>query len=168
MRKKILKDNRTFVPAREDFFQRKFRDKYDVAPPIWADLSVVYYEDYTITKEGVKTQVYQKSDYSHAFRFYPNGAVNRFTYSQDHDFSLDSISWDPEFNGSRGVTYLKNGEEYISYFTRVTGSGSYGIFTTSLKHFIAQGDSLTQPDYSGIIVYKKYSLSDAQIYNANW
>ena len=166
---RTLEDGRTKVPRNANFFQKKFRDKYDVRPPEGVDVTALYYVAYSISDQGVKKYAYGNPDaYGYGgYRFFSNGAVMQF--GADQMTPLDSINLDPNYGCRRGVFYMNDGRCTLSMYTQVSGTcNSYGL-VNNLAYPKVEGDSLVRRwDNGYTTVYKKHPLQPHQIFQADW
>lgn len=159
----------TKVPIDDNAFGNK--NKFDLSLFDNIDTSVIYEEYNTTFFIGSKPidvlalYNYQNPDkFYEAYKFYNNGCFNLFILNRDDTISKETFN--PNFNGYRGVFYRDNGIIKADLFTRTTGIGKMAIITEKLK-FI--GDTLFVKERIDTKVYIKRKLPLEYFdYKADW
>lgn len=160
-----LQNERTPVPAKSDVYKNK--TKFEKSLLRVVDTNVIYEffnQSYNVLQRldtNIETRTYG------VYRFYPDGALNFFSLNRDKP--LDSIYFNPKYNGYRGVYYLENKKIRYDLFAEINGWGWIGRLSGTLT-FI--GDTLyVKRDYSTmyIDIYIKRKLPDGYLdYKADW
>src|SRR5688572_11090897 len=66
------------------------------------------------------------------YRFYGNGNFNKFYLDRNNE-TMNNEMFNPEYNGTRGVLYKKNGEIKGDMFAQINGAGGMGVLTATFK-----------------------------------
>lgn len=145
MRVYLLKDGITQVPIDPDVYENKI--KFDKSLLDWIDTEAIYEEfdhQYKVLNRldnHIETSIYA------TYRFYPDGRFNVFIL--DREMPLDSNTFNPEFNGYRGIYYKENGKIRYDYFSSISERGDIGKISGCFKF---NGDTLyvKRDDIKGI------------------
>lgn len=159
IRLKQLGDGRTEVPARADYFTKKYRENYPVEPPAGVQCNVLYTEVYYISGNGNKLELQERTsqDYSRHLLFYENGCVNKFYLQRKNGVNLD-----PEYSGYRGMCYVKKGKTYLSM---VSFTNDVREIRNVISEISFSGDTLFATErWSGA----KYAYLKDKTYKSNY
>jgi hypothetical protein len=135
MRVYLLKDGITQVPVDTDVYANKIG--FDKSLLDCIDTEAIYEEfdhQYIVLNRldnHIETSIYA------TYRFYPDGRFNVFIL--DREMALDSNTFNPEFNGYRGIYYKENGKIRYDYFSSISELGYIGKITGTFKF---NGDTL--------------------------
>ena len=167
MRTFTLQNGRTKVPAKTIVYKNKA--KFDKSLLNDIDTGVVYEKfnkQYNVLQRlldsPIGTGVYG------AYRFYLDGRFNLFFIRSDEP--LNPNDFNPEYNGSRGVYYLKGNTVRYDLFAPSNGLGWIG---KSTGNFTFSGDTLyvNDDDISrrGVEIYIKRKLPPEYFkHKADW
>lgn len=172
---RYLDNNKTRVPTDNQVFGNRGLFNSDVLKEI--DTDVIYEEiyGYLSQKDNFiplgKQKNYNTQMQVGYYRFYENGCVNFFILEKDFNAAQQERNINPEYDGSRGILYQKEGARKVDLFA-IKSYGlkpNYDIITRIIE---IKGDSLfekTMKDANSVRVYAKRKLSPmASAYTADW
>ena len=160
---KYINEGVTKIPADENYFKRKFRDKYMVSIPNNIVVNSVYREVYSRYGES-KYEANPKN--LSLLKFYKNGGVNFFIGVKMEN--IDNIDLNPDSKGYRGIAYAKNDKQFVSFFAPVSQGGRYGLQHNTI---MIANDTLylkhKNENTTTVFVKSKNSFKN-EVYNADW
>ncbi len=162
-RAKYIDGGMTKIPISENYFDIKIKNKHKPNIPNGIDSESLYREIYFMY--GDRKYESDSSRIS-VLKFYKNGCVNEFIGVQKSE--LKSVDLNPEIKGYRGLSYIKNNKQFVSFFAPVTQEGYYGLQKNILK---SSGDTLflNYKNTNTIIVYVKDKIPNKNLnYIADW
>lgn len=109
---KILGDGITKIPAGSGYFDENYRKFYSLKLPRGIEPNSVFIEKYFVDE---KNRWYPVSDGMNSFisavKFYELGQVSLFNIQKDKP--LDSLNFNPNYTGYRGVSFVSDRKETI-------------------------------------------------------
>ena len=171
----LLTDNVTTVPVDN---AKVFKNKKLFTPSVLIniDTTSLYEEIYSYKSTTEKS--YERADavnwesdkrWTKYYKFYSNGNVNSFYFPYGETVTTESLN--PNYKGSRGIQFLKDGKHTIQVYAR-TGYGftpTYGLYTYYAK---VENDTLylkSTRSLNSVYVYVKRKLPEGYTeYKTDW
>ncbi|MHA3789519.1 hypothetical protein ACX0HA_15010 [Flavobacterium hauense] len=165
---RLLSDGITKVPRDATFFDKQYRDKYNVSMPEGADTTALYVERYYV---GFGGEVFEQGkdregQLLSVIKFYPNGCVNEFFIGNNQLEQLPEL--DPEVRGYRGVSFVKKNERVLDMAVPINELYHLGIKSNKIE---IKGDTLVvlNSRSNSEYIYIKYKNKQIQNkYKAVW
>lgn len=160
-----LQNGRTKVPAKAIVYKNK--KNFDKVLLNVIDTAIVYEQfnnRYNVLQRldnHIETSVYS------SYRFYSDGSFNVFFMDREEPSSLNDLN--PDYNGRRGVYYLKENNIRYDFFSAINQWGWVGKLT---GEFTFSGDTLyvnrdVSPKEVDIYIKRKLPTEYFQ-FKANW
>ena len=122
MKVRPLEDNITRVPADNFYFDKKYANQNLRGKPEDIDENSLYVDEYYI---GFNNEIFNSNSRKEAYRFFKNGAVNKFFLNQEN---INTINLNPNISGYRGFCYKKDGKwkfDLVAPITELRNIGTY-------------------------------------------
>lgn len=164
MKTYTLKNGKTKVPVNPSAYKNK--SKFDASLLKSID-TVVIYEEYSLERNILlRLDNNPVTRFYGVYRFYSNGCFNYFTI--DREAILDTNSFNPAYDGNRGVYYKVENQIKGDLFAR---SNEIGWIDSLPRVFTFSGDTLYS--YNNLNkqtrTFLKRELPDGYLnYSANW
>jgi hypothetical protein len=165
---KHLNNSYIQIPLDDSFFIKNYKSKYKLVKFSSENYESIYLESFYTDYSGkFFNSKSGANSFIGAFKFYKNGAVNRFSLDKRKLNNLSILN--PTKKGYRGVYYLKNGKQMISIVLPVTQNRkNYGVKD---YEFSFKGDTLTikEKNSNYKYIYLKQKLSKENLkFRADW
>lgn len=167
VKNKTLPNRTSKVPQDDDYFKKKYRDRYVITHLNDIDTDAIYVKIGYINPRGERYfEQPEETKYSSVYRFYKNGNVNRFTVNTteiDQDPELD-----PKQSGSRGVSFVKRRDTVIDMIGVIDQARSIGRIHLKVR---VEQDTLfvRYRGESHTYLYLKQPLTEKnREFNAEW
>lgn len=168
IKQKKLSDGTTKVPFDENYFNKNYRDKYQIIFPNGIDGNSIYIESFYLSRKGeIFNSKKGHNSFIEGIRFYKNGCVSSFTI--DKNSLIDSLNLDPSSTGYRGICYVNKKDTLIDIIVPISDAYDLGKANYNFK---IKGDTLFlkyKRDPQIVKIYLKTTLKKESInYNSVW
>lgn len=167
IRNKKLEDGISKVPSDEFFFDKKYRDKFEIVLLKKIDTNSVYIENFYLDSRG---ELFSSKNGFNSFingiKFYGNGCVSNFIFNKDSLSNLPKLN--PAKIGYRGISYVKRKDTIIEIIIPIDETYNLGKKQYYLKVY---ADTLFLEDKktSSKYIYLRHKLSDNNTkYKTDW
>lgn len=165
----VLNDGMTKVPSEKNFFDKYYKNKYQIIQIKEKYLNSIYIESFYIDDEGRVFDVRQGSNsFIQGIMFYPNGCINSFSIDKNNLNNISTLN--SETNGYRGIIFHREKDSVMHIVCPIDENYRIGI---EKKYFKIKNDSLLISSqnnfYSNYHIYIKKELDKKNFsFNANW
>ena len=165
---KTLEDGTTKVPKDSLYFNKGYRQKFNVINVKNVRYNSIYIEKYYVnpyTKKRFDLRIGYNS-FIGAIKFYENGTLNLFSVDKHKLKNLPLFN--PKKMGYRGISYIKNKDTLVDIIEPITDAYRMGKRTYQIE---IKGDSLTlvNKKNNDMYIYKERKLLKKNTsYKSNW
>ena len=150
IKNKMLQDGTTKVPIDKKFFDKKYRNKYEIVLSKMIDPNSVYVESFYLDSNA---KLFDSKKGHNSFigvlKFYRNGCLNNFIVNKDSLHSLPKLN--PLIRGYRGICYKNERDTIIEIILPVDEVYNLG----KKKYFLkTRQDTLVLTDNQTLFIYK--------------